>query len=228
MRNTIFTLAIFFACSLTGHAQFFTITKTESIEKKSKIQNLEYVDNDTITFIHPDDMPALEPSDPEYWDDPHPYASARKRNVRNRKDKESRSEISSSRIVNVGGKYTSGLPELTIPNLIREFKKNNIQHPEIVLAQAILETGWFTSPVCKNMNNLFGLTNPRTHYYYSFNHWTESVKAYYTKVQYRYKGGDYLKWLDDIGYAESKVYIKKVVDVIKTLRKTNYKKPGSA
>ena len=87
------------------------------------------------------------------------------------------------------------LPELTIPNLLAEIKRNNIKYPKIVLAQAILETGWFRSPVCRNKHNLFGLTNPRTGNYYEFDHWTESVRAYYTKVQYRYKGGNYLLWL---------------------------------
>lgn len=109
------------------------------------------------------------------------------------------------------------LPELTIPNLIAEIRKNNIKHPKIVLAQALLETGWFKSSVCRNKHNLFGLTNPRTGQYYEFNHWTESVKAYYTKVQYRYKGGNYLLWLRDIGYAEDKGYIRAIIKVLKQL-----------
>lgn len=109
------------------------------------------------------------------------------------------------------------LPELTIPNLIAEIKRNNIKYPKIVLAQAILETGWFKSSVCRNKHNLFGLTNPRTGKYYEFNHWTESVKAYYTKVQYRYKGGNYLLWLDKIGYAEEKTYIRALIKVLKQL-----------
>lgn len=109
------------------------------------------------------------------------------------------------------------LPELTIPNLLAEIKKNGIQYPKIVLAQAILETGWFKSSVCRNKHNLFGLTNPRTTDYYEFNHWTESVKAYYTKVQYRYKGGNYLIWLRDIGYAEDKGYIRAIIRVMRNL-----------
>ena len=112
---------------------------------------------------------------------------------------------------------TADLLELTIPNLIAEIKKNNIKHPKIVLAQAILETGWFKSSVCRNKHNLFGLTNPRTGQYYEFNHWTESVKAYYTKVQYRYKGGNYLLWLRDIGYAEEKTYIRALIRVLRQL-----------
>ena len=109
------------------------------------------------------------------------------------------------------------LPPLTIKNLIAEIEKNGIKYPKIVLAQAILETGWFKSPVCRNKHNLFGLTNPRTGKYYEFNHWTESVKAYYTKVQYRYKGGNYLLWLKKIGYAEDPGYIRAVIRVLRQL-----------
>lgn len=109
------------------------------------------------------------------------------------------------------------LPPLTIQNLIAEIEKNGIKYPKIVLAQAILETGWFKSPVCRNKHNLFGLTNPRTDKYYEFNHWTESVKAYYTKVQYRYKGGNYLLWLKKIGYAEDPGYIRAVIRVLRQL-----------
>ena len=111
----------------------------------------------------------------------------------------------------------SDLPELTIPNLLAEIKKNSIKYPKIVLAQAILETGWFKSSVCRNKHNLFGLTNPRTKDYYEFNHWTESVRAYYTKVQYRYKGGNYLLWLKKIGYAEDKGYIRAIIRVMRNL-----------
>ena len=111
----------------------------------------------------------------------------------------------------------STLPELTIPNLISEINKNGIKYPKIVLAQAILETGWFKSSVCRSKHNLFGLTNPRTGQYYEFNHWTESVKAYYTKVQYRYKEGNYLLWLRDIGYAEDKGYIRAIIRILGNL-----------
>ena len=109
------------------------------------------------------------------------------------------------------------LPPLTIQNLIAEIEKNGIKYPKIVLAQAILETGWFKSPVCRNKHNLFGLTNPRTGEYYEFSHWTESVRAYYTKVQYRYKGGNYLLWLKNIGYAEDPGYIRAVIRVLRQI-----------
>lgn len=111
-------------------------------------------------------------------------------------------------------KSENHLPELTIPNLYKEIIRNGILYPKIVLAQAILETGWFRSSVCRNKHNLFGLTNPRTGKYYEFNHWTESVRAYYTKVQYKYKGGNYLLWLDEIGYAEDSDYVLVITKIL--------------
>ena len=111
----------------------------------------------------------------------------------------------------------NNLPQLTIPNLYKEIIRNGILYPKIVLAQAILETGWFRSSVCRNKHNLFGLTNPRTGKYYEFNHWTESVRAYYTKVQYKYKGGNYLLWLEEIGYAENPMYKKAIYCILKSL-----------
>lgn len=109
---------------------------------------------------------------------------------------------------------TKTLPALTILNLYQEIIRNGIRHPKIVLAQAILETGWFRSPLCRNRHNLFGLTNPKTGKYYEFNHWTESVRAYYTKVQYKYTGGNYLLWLHKIGYAEDPRYVREVIRIL--------------
>ena len=52
-----------------------------------------------------------------------------------------------------------------------------VKHPEIVLAQGILETGHFKSNVCINNNNLFGLKKSSTKYY-KFTHWSESIVFY--------------------------------------------------
>ena len=106
------------------------------------------------------------------------------------------------------------LEGLSIISLYNELLRNNIKHPKIVLAQAILETGWFKSSVCRNKGNLFGLTNPRTGDYYEFDHWKESVVAYRDKVQYKYKGGNYLLWLRKIGYAEDPGYVSALVKIL--------------
>lgn len=83
-------------------------------------------------------------------------------------DQKSDKRTSQNKAIPINGKQAfskskqSHLPELTIPNLYQEIIRNGIQHPRIVLAQAILETGWFRSPLCRNRHNLFGLTNPKT------------------------------------------------------------------
>lgn len=107
-------------------------------------------------------------------------------------------------------------------NLFAALKRHGIKHPRIVLAQAILETGNFTSAVCRNKMNLFGLRNPRTGEYFEFPDWESSVIGYRDKVQYRYKGSAtnesaYYSWLDRIGYAGSKDYIYKVREIAEKL-----------
>ena len=86
----------------------------------------------------------------------------------------------------------------------------NIQHSDVVVSQAILETGNFKSDLCLNQNNLFGLYNSRRDEFFSFDHWTKSVKAYRDKIQYRYYSGDYYEWLQEIGYAEDTCYVSKL------------------
>jgi flagellum-specific peptidoglycan hydrolase FlgJ len=91
----------------------------------------------------------------------------------------------------------------------------NIKHPEIVYAQAILESGNFKSNVALKYNNLFGLYDSKRGTYYKFNHWSESIKGYKDYIQYKYKGNDYYQFLTDIGYAEDTLYIDKIKKVVK-------------
>lgn len=197
MHNTILLSLTLLFLPLMASAQFYTITKESELipgsgGKKMKATEKE---NDTIS----NDAQSVR------IDTLHINVAT----------KEKKKEIGQK-----GDKRTSQKsmpPELTIPNLYAEIVSNGIRHPKIVLAQAILETGWFTSSVCRNKHNLFGLTNPRTGKYFEFGHWTESVRAYYTKVQYKYKGGNYLLWLRDIGYAEDPNYVCSVISILKTL-----------
>lgn len=101
-------------------------------------------------------------------------------------------------------------PPLTIANLARSLDRHRVKYPHIVIAQALLETGYFTSRVCLEHNNLFGLRCPSDGSYYHFNSWEESVRAYRDYVQYKYKGGDYYRFLQRIGYAEDVEYVRKV------------------
>lgn len=106
--------------------------------------------------------------------------------------------------------------ELNIGNLAKVLEQYHVKYPRIVIAQALLETGYFTSRVCWECKNLFGLRRPSDGSYYEFKRWEDSVKAYRDYVQYKYKGGDYLQFLNRIGYAEEKSYVMKVRQIAKT------------
>ena len=197
MHNTILPFLMLLLMPFSASAQFYTITKESEFIPcpVSKTMKATGKENDTISNNAQDVRN----------DTLHIHvATKEKKKVKVQKDDKRTSQKSMP-------------PELTILNLYAEIIRNGIRHPKIVLAQAILETGWFTSPVCRNKHNLFGLTNPRTGKYFEFGHWTESVRAYYTKVQYKYKGGNYLLWLRDIGYAENPNYIREVIGVLRMI-----------
>jgi hypothetical protein len=105
-----------------------------------------------------------------------------------------------------------------------------IRNPEIVLLQSRLETGFYTSDLFMNGNNLFGMKYPyqrptvasgtyKGHAKYS--HWSDSVIDYamwqqwYISLGYRIGRGDdndlYLVFLKCIPYAEDRRYISKLV-----------------
>ena len=212
MHNTILISLLLMLLPVSVSAQFYTITRDSALlptERQKESYNRAAKDvtegkknkmmaKDTLT-VGPDNQKILEDNSRN---------SDRKTSLKTELQKKT-DDITKSE---------NHLPELTIPNLYKEIIRNGILYPKIVLAQAILETGWFRSSVCRNKHNLFGLTNPHTGKYYEFNHWTESVRAYHTKVQYKYKGGNYLLWLDEIGYAEDPVY---VINIVRLLRKLN-------
>ena len=213
MYNTILPFLLLLLMPLGVSAQFYTISKASDSVQVLSSKKIETVANEhvcgvnTVHKVRTDSLP--------------PLVAVQEKQQQT--DQKSDKRTSQKQAIPINGKQAfskskqSHLPELTIPNLYQEIIRNGIQHPRIVLAQAILETGWFRSPLCRNRHNLFGLTNPKTGKYYEFNHWTESVRAYYTKVQYKYKGGNYLLWLRDIGYAEDPRYVREVIKVLKTI-----------
>ena len=209
MHNTILISLLLMLLPVSVSAQFYTITRESGIlPTERQKEAYKHVEKDVIErekskimikdtlIVRPDNQKKL---------DGNSRSSDRKASLKREQQKNVDDII----------KAENQLPALTIPNLYKEIIRNGILYPKIVLAQAILETGWFRSSVCRNKHNLFGLTNPRTGKYYEFNHWTESVRAYYTKVQYKYKGGNYLLWLDEIGYAEDSEYLEKLNEILK-------------
>lgn len=211
MRNTILISLLLKFLPVSVSAQFYTITRdSELLQTERQKEAYKHVEKDVIerekSKIMTKDTLTVR-SDNQKESEENSRNSDRKASLKTELQKK----------IDDITKSENHLPELTIPNLYKEIIRNGILYPKIVLAQAILETGWFRSSVCKNKHNLFGLTNPRTGKYYEFNHWTESVRAYYTKVQYKYKGGNYLLWLDEIGYAEDPKYIIAVENVLRGL-----------
>ena len=101
---------------------------------------------------------------------------------------------------------------LTEKNLKKELIRQGVSHPNIVLAQAKLESNLGKSEVAKRTNNLFGLRKGKR--YRRFSHWTKCITAYKNLVQSRYEGGSYYAFLDKIGYAEDPNYTSKLRDMI--------------
>lgn len=99
-------------------------------------------------------------------------------------------------------------------NLMDELIAQGISFPEIVQAQAVLETGHFKSYACKTQNNLFGLRKSDGTYM-SFEHWTDAVAAYKRYIQkWKAPPNDYYHYLDSMGYAEDTSYTTKLKQIV--------------
>lgn len=108
----------------------------------------------------------------------------------------------------------------TTNEVLKELKKQDVKFPEIVLAQSLLETGWYQCTSCsRDVNNLFGLYNSREKEYFKYVNWKESIGGYKRGIQYRYKSGDYYKFLDEIGYASDPQYTTKLRKLVKKLKR---------
>ena len=102
----------------------------------------------------------------------------------------------------------------TIEQVRQELHRQGVPHAQIVLAQARLETGNFTSRRCREDNNLFGIKHNGR--YAEYRHWRESVADYKKYISSRYKGGNYYVFLERIGYAEERGYTQKLQKIIRT------------
>ncbi|MGE5348286.1 MAG: glucosaminidase domain-containing protein [Actinomycetota bacterium] len=118
--------------------------------------------------------------------------------------------------------------------LVKCLKLEGIKYQDVVLLQSRLETGYYTSDIFLNGNNLFGMKYPafrptvatgvyKDHARYE--HWSDSVIDYALWQQYYmsrgYLIGDgqdsdfYLVFLKSIPYAEDKRYVSKLVRLSK-------------
>ena len=110
--------------------------------------------------------------------------------------------------------FGAGLPKnpteipFSVDNLKAEIVKQKIKYPNIVLAQAVLESGHFDSDIFKENNNLFGMKQPsvrktlatgKNRGHATFKNWVDSVR-------------DYKMFQDQNGYSNLSVndYMKKL------------------
>lgn len=96
---------------------------------------------------------------------------------------------------------------LTVENLRELLIEEGVQHADIVLRQAIQETGWFKCTSCSlNRNNIFGFYYKKK--YLSYDNWQECVRYYKRWQDRHYKGGDYYAFLKKVGFATDPMMIK--------------------
>lgn len=122
---------------------------------------------------------------------------------------------------------SSRVPKMTEEALYNEITCYNLQHPEVVFAQAVLETGYFKSKLLRTNNNLFGMRHPKVRPTTSigaqsghakYNSWQDSVEDYALWQQFCFKKKvnrmDYLSFLSR-NYAEDTSYVLKLLEIIK-------------
>jgi flagellum-specific peptidoglycan hydrolase FlgJ len=113
----------------------------------------------------------------------------------------------------------------TIEEVRSELNKYKIaeEHKDIIIAQSILETGWYESLWCKNFHNIFGLTMKVDTFRVSqtFTKWQYSVRSYYYQIYIKFTKlkapKTYYAFLVDLPYAMDPEYINKLKKIVNDL-----------
>ncbi len=104
---------------------------------------------------------------------------------------------------------TANEETLTVENLRDLLESEGVQHADIVLRQAIQETGWFKCSNCSlSKNNIFGFYYKKK--YLTYDNWQECVRYYKRWQDRHYKGGDYYDFLKKVGFATDPMYVKRL------------------
>ena len=129
--------------------------------------------------------------------------------------------------------------ELSYDSLYQEIVKNNIEYPEIVWSQAILESGNFKSEVFNSNNNLFGMKFPRKRSttsvgsnrgYAKYESWKESVKDYKLYQTHYFKDkkinrSEYFRHLNRVYCEIGSSYSDRVKKIIKKMYSPKFQTP---
>ena len=103
----------------------------------------------------------------------------------------------------------------TKQQVLIEIVKCRIKHPRIVLAQSLMETGYYKCANCSmDHNNIFGFRYKGE--YLTFDNWQMSVMYYKDFQDRHFKGGDYYDFLTNRGYAAN---MEKYVSDLKWIKK---------
>jgi uncharacterized FlgJ-related protein len=102
---------------------------------------------------------------------------------------------------------------VTVFKVYQYIKCSGILHPEIVIKQAIWETGWFKSKHVLEKNNIFGFRYSKK--YMSFESWKSCVDYYKNWQLRKYTNleEDYYAFLIRIKYATSTKYINSLKSI---------------
>ena len=108
---------------------------------------------------------------------------------------------------------TIGALPFSEENLAFKLDGLDVRYPEVVMAQAKLETGNYRSKLFVKNNNLFGFRSKKG--YLKYKSWEDSVEDYKRWQTKHYRGGDYFCFLERVGYAEDSNYVKRVKGCLK-------------
>lgn len=120
-----------------------------------------------------------------------------------------------------------------------EILEQGLEFPDIVFAQAVLESGNFKSKIAVKNNNLFGMRQPAkrpttstgTQYgYATYDSWRESIADYMLYQQmlfskHKFTRKTYMEYINKF-YSMNKNYSKILMKVIKSNRKILYNPPS--
>ena len=122
--NIFVAIACAVFCSQYAAAQFYTVTKDSPVTVEMHNREVYNTDNKSDSIL------------PQISSIPETVIG-----VKNMPQTLSASIVTTSKSHFRQAPVSSGLPDLTIPNLIAEIEKNGIKYPKIVLAQAMKQAG---------------------------------------------------------------------------------------
>lgn len=140
---------------------------------------------------------------------------------------------------NISIEYDFEYDEISYESLYSKINESGILFPNVVFAQAIIESGHFSSEIFKCENNLFGMKQPKIRKtvsfgksnsgYASYSSWKMSVEDYklWQDQSLKFKNykseNEYIQYLGRV-YAEDRGYILKIKKIINNNKILNSKK----